>query len=154
PILVVTGGGTGALSLNRLVVAAVPRLAEMFQIVHLTGRGRSVPSTLRSQRYQQLEFVVDELPHLLAAATLVVSRAGMGTRSELAVLGKPCVVVPLPDSHQWANAVAFARMGAVEVADQTALTPESLVDRLLSLLADPPRREQLSKAIGATMPRD
>jgi UDP-N-acetylglucosamine--N-acetylmuramyl-(pentapeptide) pyrophosphoryl-undecaprenol N-acetylglucosamine transferase len=154
PIVVVTGGGTGALGLNRLVGAAAPRLIDHVQVVHLTGRGRGVPTATSSPRYRSIEFLVDEMPHLLAAASVVVSRAGMGTLAELAALSKPSLIVPLPGSHQWANAQAFARLGAIEVADQDALTPEALADRVLSLQADLPRREQLGSALAASMPRD
>ena len=154
PVVVVTGGGTGALGLNRLVAAAAPRLVEQAQVVHLTGRGRGVPALTGSSRYRCIEFLVDEMPHVLAAATVVVSRAGMGTLTELAALGRPSLIVPMPGSHQWANAQAFARLGAIEVADQQALTPDSLAERVLSLLADAPRRDQLGRALAASMPRD
>ena len=154
PLVLVTGGGTGALGLNRLVAAAAPRLIEHAQVVHLTGRGRGVPASTSSPRYRAIEFLVDEMPHLLAAATVVVSRAGMGTLTELAALSRASLVVPMPGSHQWANAQAFARLGAIEVADQHALTPDSLAERVLSLLADAPRREQLGRALAASMPRD
>ena len=154
PLVLVTGGGTGALGLNQLVAAAAPRLVERAQVVHLTGRGRGVPAQTASSRYRAIEFLVNEMPHLLAAATVVVSRAGMGTLTELAALGRPSVIVPMPGSHQWANAQAFARLGAIEVADQQALTPDSLAARVLSLLADAPRREQLGRALAASMPRD
>jgi UDP-N-acetylglucosamine--N-acetylmuramyl-(pentapeptide) pyrophosphoryl-undecaprenol N-acetylglucosamine transferase len=120
----------------------------------LTGRGRAVASETTSPRYRQIEFLVDEMPHLLAAASLVVTRAGMGTLTELAALARPSLVVPMPGSHQWANAHAFARLGAIEVADQEALTPVSLGDRILRLLNDAPRREQLGRALAASMPRD
>jgi UDP-N-acetylglucosamine--N-acetylmuramyl-(pentapeptide) pyrophosphoryl-undecaprenol N-acetylglucosamine transferase len=154
PVVVVTGGGTGALALNRLAAAAAPRLVAHAQVVHLTGRGRGVPSQTSSARYQQREFLVKEMPNLLAAATLVVSRAGMGTLTELAALARPSLIVPMPGSHQWANAQAFVRLGAVEVADQTALTPDRLADRILSLLNDEPRRAQLGLALSQSMPRD
>jgi len=154
PIVLVTGGGTGALGLNRIVAAAAPALVETLQVVHLTGRGRGVPARTDSRRYTALEFVVDEMPHLLAAATVVVSRAGMGTLTELAALGKAALVVPMPDSHQWANAHAFARLGAIEVADQDALTAASLAQRILSLVADADRRAHLGHTLGASMPRD
>lgn len=154
PLVVVTGGGTGALALNQLAAAAAPRLVERVQMVHLTGRGRGVPATTESSRYHAIEFLVDEMPHLLAAATIVVSRAGMGTLTELAALGKPSIIVPLPGSHQWANALAFARLGAIEVADQAALGPDTLAERVLALLADEPRRAQLGRALAASMPRD
>jgi UDP-N-acetylglucosamine--N-acetylmuramyl-(pentapeptide) pyrophosphoryl-undecaprenol N-acetylglucosamine transferase len=154
PVVLVTGGGTGALALNRLVAAAAPRLVTHAQVVHLMGRGRGVPRETDSQRYVQVEFLVEELPHLLAAATLVVSRAGMGTLTELAALARPSLIVPMPGSHQWANAQAFARLGAVEVADQNALSPERLAHRIQGLLADGARREQLGRALAQSMPRD
>ena len=154
PLLLVTGGGTGALGLNRLVASAAPRLVERLQVVHLTGRGRGVPSATASPRYRQIEFLVDEMPHLLAASTVVVSRAGMGTLAELAALAKPALIVPMPGSHQWANALAFQRLRAIEVADQDTLTPNGLVDQVFGLLDDAARREQLGQALAASMPRD
>jgi UDP-N-acetylglucosamine--N-acetylmuramyl-(pentapeptide) pyrophosphoryl-undecaprenol N-acetylglucosamine transferase len=154
PLVVVTGGGTGALALNRLVAEAACELVEHAQVAHLTGRGRGVAARTSSNRYRAIEFLVDEMPHLLAAATVVVSRAGMGTLTELAALAKPALVVPMPESHQWANARAFASMGAIEVADQSALTPRVLVDRVLGLLNDPERRTRLGRALGQSMPRD
>ena len=154
PLLVVTGGGTGALGLNRLVAQAAPQLIEYCQVLHLTGRGRGVPPPTDSPRYRALEFLVDEMPHVLAAASLVVSRAGMGTLTELAALARPTLVVPMPGSHQWANADAFAQLGAIEVADQQALTPDLLARRVLELLGESARRERLGQALAASMPRD
>jgi UDP-N-acetylglucosamine--N-acetylmuramyl-(pentapeptide) pyrophosphoryl-undecaprenol N-acetylglucosamine transferase len=78
----------------------------------------------------------------------------MGTLTELAALGKASIVVPMPGSHQWANARAFARLGAIEVADQTSLDPESLAQRMLIMLSDGRRREQLGRALARSMPRD
>jgi UDP-N-acetylglucosamine--N-acetylmuramyl-(pentapeptide) pyrophosphoryl-undecaprenol N-acetylglucosamine transferase len=154
PIVVVTGGGTGALGLNQIVASAAPRLVERAQVVHLSGRGRGVPAETAGPRYRQIEFLIDEMPHLLAAAAVVVSRAGMGTLTELAALARPSLIVPMPGSHQWANAQAFARLGAIEVADQDALTPERLIERVDGLLDDPTRRAQLGQALAASMPRD
>jgi UDP-N-acetylglucosamine--N-acetylmuramyl-(pentapeptide) pyrophosphoryl-undecaprenol N-acetylglucosamine transferase len=154
PLVVATGGGTGALALNQLVAAAAPRLVQRTQIVHLTGRGRGVPRQTDSDRYAAIEFLVDEMPHLLAAATLVASRAGMGTLTELAALSRPSLIVPMPGSHQWANAQAFVRFGAIEIADQAALTPDRMASRVLALLDDEPRRNQLGRALHASMPQD
>ncbi|MCC7103506.1 MAG: glycosyltransferase [Chloroflexi bacterium] len=111
PLVLVTGGGTGALGLNRLIVEALPLLLERCSVVHLTGRGRAVPASLDSPRYRAVEFVTGEMADLLAAADLVVSRAGMGTLTELAVLSKPALLIPMPASHQAANAMALARAG-------------------------------------------
>lgn len=154
PLVVITGGGTGALGLNRIAAAAAPSLVERAQVIHLTGRGRGVPSLTSSSRYRQIEFLVSEMPHLLAASTVVVSRAGLGTLTELAALGKPSIVVPMPGSHQWANAHAFSRLGAIEVVDQLGLTPETLSAHITELLGDELRRARLGAALAASMPRD
>ncbi|HLH24018.1 MAG TPA: undecaprenyldiphospho-muramoylpentapeptide beta-N-acetylglucosaminyltransferase [Chloroflexota bacterium] len=154
PTLLVTGGGTGALGLNERVAAAVPALVERCQVIHLTGRGRAVPPARSSPRYQAHEFLVDEMKHALAAADLVISRAGLGTVSELAVLGKPMVLVPMPDSHQAANARAAARAGAARVVAQADLTPERLVALAGALLADAPARAALAAAARRLFPID
>ncbi|MFN8634426.1 MAG: UDP-N-acetylglucosamine--N-acetylmuramyl-(pentapeptide) pyrophosphoryl-undecaprenol N-acetylglucosamine transferase [Chloroflexota bacterium] len=154
PLLLVTGGGTGALGLNKIVAAAATRLIERCQVLHLTGRGRGVDVPDLGPRYQQREFLVEEMPHALAAASVVVSRAGMGTLSELAALAKPSIVVPMPGSHQEYNARAFARAGGAMVFDQGDLTPELLASTVRDLLDDPSRRTALGEALRGVMPLD
>lgn len=154
PLVLVTGGGTGALGLNRIVAAAAPELSTFCQTIHLSGRGRGVAVPPLGRRYRQVEFLVDEMPHVLTAAALVVTRAGMSTLSELAALGKPSVIIPMPRSHQEANAAAFAQQRAAVVLDQDSLTPERLVQTVRDLLADDHRREGLGRAMSGAMPRD
>jgi UDP-N-acetylglucosamine--N-acetylmuramyl-(pentapeptide) pyrophosphoryl-undecaprenol N-acetylglucosamine transferase len=154
PVVLVTGGGTGALGLNQIVAAAAVHLVDRAQLLHLTGRGRGVDAAGLGPRYQQREFLIDEMPDALAAASVVVSRAGMGTLSELAALGKPTIVVPMPGSHQEANASAFGRGAAAVVLDQHGLTPERLATAVLDLLNDAARREALGRAMRAVMPLD
>lgn len=154
PLVLVTGGGTGALGLNRIVAAAAPRLIGHAQVLHLTGRGRGVETGDLGPRYQQREFLVEEMADALAAASVVVSRAGMGTLSELAALGKPALVVPMPGSHQEANARAFARDGGTLVFDQASLSPELLAATVRDLLADAARRDTLGQALKRVMPLD
>ena len=154
PLVVVTGGGTGALGLNRLVAAAAPRLVETMQVVHLTGRGRGVPAVTDSPRYRAVEFLVDELPHLLAAATVVVSRAGMGTLTELAALRKPTLVDPdagLTPVGQCAGVCQIGRDRGGRSGGAHAGQPGPAHP---SLLADAPRRAELGRAFGASMPTD
>jgi UDP-N-acetylglucosamine--N-acetylmuramyl-(pentapeptide) pyrophosphoryl-undecaprenol N-acetylglucosamine transferase len=154
PIVVATGGGTGALGLNRIVAAAAPKLVEHCQLIHLTGKGRGVDSLTDSPRYRQIEFLVQEMPDLLAASTLVVTRAGLGTITELAALAKPSLLIPMPQSHQWANARAVSDVRGTEVADQESLTADSLAQKVITLLRDENRRELLGWGISQVMPRD
>lgn len=154
PLVLVTGGGTGALGLNRIVAAAAPRLIEQAQVLHLTGRGRGVETGDLGPRYQQREFLVEEMPDALAAASVVVSRAGLGTLSELAALGKPTLLVPMPGSHQEANARAFSRDGGALVFHQESLSPVLLWSTVRDLLENAERRGALGAAIRRVMPLD
>ena len=76
----------------------------------------------------------------LAASHLVIARAGASTVAELAVAGRPAILVPLPsaiDDHQTVNADLLAKTGGVWVMPQLVLTPALLADRLMELLANP-----------------
>jgi len=113
-----------------------------------------VPVGTIGPRYVQREFLIEEMPDALAAAALVITRGGMGTLSELAALGKPTVIVPMPSSHQEANAAAFADRGAAVVRDERSLGSHSLVNLAHDLLEDGERRASLAAAIKTVMPDD
>jgi UDP-N-acetylglucosamine--N-acetylmuramyl-(pentapeptide) pyrophosphoryl-undecaprenol N-acetylglucosamine transferase len=91
------------------------------------------------------------MPHALAAADLVVSRAGMGTMTELSVLLKPAIIIPMLGTHQEENAEFFARHGAVVVLSQNKLTPEAFVREIKNLLEDKEQQEELKKNIKELM---
>lgn len=146
PILVVTGGSLGALSLNTAVSQAAGQLlAQGMQILHLTGRGKSGPvldaisdidPTLRPD-YHVLEYLA-QMDLAYAVADLVVCRSGAGTVCELAALGVPAIFVPLPigNGEQRLNAMDMVNAGgALLVADQD-LTAQWLVDTVNPLLVD------------------
>jgi UDP-N-acetylglucosamine--N-acetylmuramyl-(pentapeptide) pyrophosphoryl-undecaprenol N-acetylglucosamine transferase len=152
PLVVVTGGGTGALGLNRIVAEAAPRLVQLCQVLHLTGAGRGVPVPDLGPRYQQREFLVGEMPHALAAASVVLTRAGMGTLSELSALGKPAIIVPMPGTHQDANARAFAQANAAVMLDQRSLTAASLAAEVRDLLHNTALQRTMAEAIRKVMP--
>jgi UDP-N-acetylglucosamine--N-acetylmuramyl-(pentapeptide) pyrophosphoryl-undecaprenol N-acetylglucosamine transferase len=79
-----------------------------------------------------------------------VGRAGALTLAELAIVGRPAVLIPLPtaaDDHQSKNAAEFARAGAAVVLDQAQATGAALADLLAALLADPARREAMATAM-------
>lgn len=152
PVVLVTGGGTGALGLNRLVAKAAPLLASGCQILHITGRGKGVEVPDLGDSYRQVEFLTEEMPDALAAAKLVVSRAGLSTLTEIAALGKPTLLVPMPRSHQNANAEAFAAGEAALVLQEADLTPGLLAETLLTLLRDEKRLAALGERARSMMP--
>jgi UDP-N-acetylglucosamine--N-acetylmuramyl-(pentapeptide) pyrophosphoryl-undecaprenol N-acetylglucosamine transferase len=153
PVLLVTGGGTGALGLSRIVHEASPALVADCEIIHLTGSGKALGGWSHS-RYHPYEFLSGGMKHALAAADLVVSRAGMSALAEIAALGKASVVVPMPASHQVANAAAFARAGAAIVMDERSLSPSLFVETVRSLLHDMDRRQGMGNAARRVLPAD
>lgn len=136
PVLLIMGGSLGAQSINQCVREALPKLLISFDIIHLCGKGKVNPS-LNADGYRQFEYISDELPDLLAAADLVLSRAGANAVFEFLALCKPAMLVPLPLSasrgDQLLNAGYFARKGYAMTIDQERLTPETLLDALSDL---------------------
>ncbi|MBW0174554.1 MAG: UDP-N-acetylglucosamine--N-acetylmuramyl-(pentapeptide) pyrophosphoryl-undecaprenol N-acetylglucosamine transferase [Vulcanococcus sp.] len=121
PLLVVMGGSQGAVGLNRMVRPVLPRLLTAgCRVVHLSGSNDPESGQLRHPAYAERPFS-DEVAGLLQHADLVISRAGAGSLSELAVCGSPAILVPFPqaaDKHQDANAGAAAALGAAVIVWQ------------------------------------
>lgn len=153
PLILCLGGGTGALSLNELVVGAALELIEEVDVVHITGRGKNL-MRLANPHYHPLEFVYDELADLYAAATLIVSRAGLSTLTEIAFYGKAAILVPLPGTHQQENALLYRDKGAAVLLPQTALTPHRLAQAITELIDNPAKRLQLERAVKQFAARD
>lgn len=139
PTLLVLGGGTGALNLNKIVISSLPEILNFVQVIHITGKGKSLPPIGLKEKenyYHQFEFIVEELPNMFAAADVVVSRAGIGTLAELAALGKASIIVPIPDSQQEINAEYFKEKKAAIVFDQRELTAQKFTEELREFLMD------------------
>ena len=163
PTIYVTGGVQGAHAVNEAVFAALPALLAGAQVVHQTGAGPdgsgadlaaarrltgAIPAA--AARYRPVAFVGTELADLYALAALVVGRAGAGTLSELAAVGRPAVLIPLPGTsadEQTANARRMEAAGAAVVILQDKLTAERLADTVLRLTRMPAAlREMGAKA--------
>jgi UDP-N-acetylglucosamine--N-acetylmuramyl-(pentapeptide) pyrophosphoryl-undecaprenol N-acetylglucosamine transferase len=121
PLLLVMGGSQGAVGLNRMVRPLLPRLLQAgVRVVHLSGRHDPDSGQLQHPGYAERPFS-EEMAGLLQHADLVISRAGAGSLSELAVCGSPAILVPFPqaaDRHQDANAGAAAALGAAVIVWQ------------------------------------
>ncbi len=148
PVLLMTGGSLGAQAVNKALREALPALLKSFDVLHLTGKGNLDPSLSGLKGYSQFEFVSDEMPHLLACADLVLSRAGSNTLCELQALKKPMLLVPYPSSasrgDQILNAESFRRRGLAHVLPQDQMTAESLTDALFRLYGE---RDTLRSAL-------
>ena len=145
PTLIVTGGSSGAQSINRTIAAALGQLAAAgIQTLHVTGRGKSVLDDggrpLVAEGYRQVEYI-DGMELAYAAADVLLARSGAATVSEIAAVGVPAVLVPLPigNGEQALNAAGLvAAGGALLVADRD-FTPEWVGNELVPLVTDQSR---------------
>ncbi len=156
PIILSLGGGTGALRLNELLTQAAIGLVQNAQIIHLTGKGKQilVPELHFPTRYHHCDFFLNEMADALYIADIVISRAGTGTLTELAVLGKPTIIIPIPKSQQEANAQYFEEKNAAMVLDQEKLSPLQLASAVEELLKNNDLRTTLSQRIQLLANRD
>ena len=152
PVLLFLGGSQGAQLINQVLLDALPRLVEKYQIIHQTGKANFdfVKSTAAAvlltsefkSRYQPLEHL-NSLTLRMAAgiADLIISRAG-STVFEIAIWGVPAILIPITETngdHQRMNAYSYARTGAAVVVEENNLTPNLLrleIDRLIENEAD------------------
>jgi UDP-N-acetylglucosamine--N-acetylmuramyl-(pentapeptide) pyrophosphoryl-undecaprenol N-acetylglucosamine transferase len=167
-VIYVTGGALGAHAINTAVRAALPQLLAVAQVVHQVGEGpegsradlRAAEAQAQATpeartRYRPVAFTGPELADLYALARLVIGRAGAGTVNELAALGKPAVLIPLPGTgsdEQTANARRLEAAGGAVVLPQAECTPDSLAALVRDLLAGPDRLARMAAA-GRTLAR-
>ena len=166
PVLYVTGGSTGAVSLNELLFPIVDLLTNKWSIVHQTGRvsfdnAATVKQALpkvRQRRYMiKPYFSEDDLAWIYAHARVVIARAGANTVGELAVLGKVSVLIPLPWSsyqEQQANAKWLEQAGSAVVLDQRKMTSQILVEILHQMTRDFVHYQNNADRFCSHMPRD
>lgn len=140
PVILVTGGSQGARAINEIVLAALPKLLEKYQVIHVTGEKQLEAvqqhlqqlNPLYKERYVVKSFLLHDIGQAYAAADLVVARAGAGTIAELAALAKPAILIPnqAMAAHQIENAKALSRTGAAKVLYEHRLTPEQFVAQI------------------------
>ncbi|PIZ95110.1 MAG: hypothetical protein COX81_01840 [Candidatus Magasanikbacteria bacterium CG_4_10_14_0_2_um_filter_37_12] len=155
PTVFVTGGGTGSLKVNQLIVEAIYHLQGHAQIIHLTGKERPQELSERAEKhfdnYQVHQFFTDEMKYAYAVADLVISRAGFGTISELAALSKAAILVPKP-GHQEENVTFLKDTGAVVFVSEKTSTGLLLAKLIKELLEDKAERIEMGRRLAEMMP--
>ncbi|MGN6488313.1 MAG: undecaprenyldiphospho-muramoylpentapeptide beta-N-acetylglucosaminyltransferase [Devosia sp.] len=154
--LLVFGGSQGAGIFARLVPPAIAELPPGIRArLRVTQQCRPEDLDAVADTYRQakvnvdLQTFFDDLPERMAASHLVISRSGASSIAELAVIGRPAILVPLPgaiDADQSNNALVMEAAGGGWIAEQATLTPQSLGTRLASLLSDPAVLQQAAAA--------
>jgi UDP-N-acetylglucosamine--N-acetylmuramyl-(pentapeptide) pyrophosphoryl-undecaprenol N-acetylglucosamine transferase len=150
-VLLITGGSQGALAINRTVAQWIDAGGgRTITILWATGRA-SYPEFNKYHRPSELQVFdfIDPMSDALAAADLVVARAGAMTIAELCAWGLPSILIPLPTAaadHQTHNAGALAAAGASRLLPQSELSVESLGTMIQTLLARDEIRGSMSQA--------
>jgi UDP-N-acetylglucosamine--N-acetylmuramyl-(pentapeptide) pyrophosphoryl-undecaprenol N-acetylglucosamine transferase len=157
-VLLIFGGSQAVRRFNAAVAEALPRLVDRVVVIHVTGddgyagalAGReALPAEVRD-RYRPHPFLRDDMLTALAAADLVVGRAGSSTLAEVTALGLPIVVVPYPHAagHQTANARHVVEAGAGRLIEDADFDAAALLDAA-RLLDDPAAHLAMSAAARA-----
>jgi UDP-N-acetylglucosamine--N-acetylmuramyl-(pentapeptide) pyrophosphoryl-undecaprenol N-acetylglucosamine transferase len=154
--LLVVGGSQGARVMSDIVPGAIERLepATWSRLV-LTQQVRDEDMTRVRAVYDRLKIQAElapffaDLPARLASNHLVVSRSGAGTVAELAAIGRPSILVPLPgsiDQDQFANAGVLSQAGGALRIPQTEFTSDRLAAEISALAAEPDRLTAMATA--------
>ena len=155
--LLVFGGSQGASVLSDLLPPALSFLPdEMRARLHVTQQAREAEIAPLKDHFAAADILhaeaapfFDDMPERIAQAHLVIARAGASTCAELAVIGRPSILIPLPTAmsdHQSANAEWLADAGAAVAVPQAGLTPEALGGIIHDALADPARLSAMAAA--------
>ncbi len=151
PVILALGGSQGAERLNEFILDALDELLPRFSIIHQTGKKNFniVSATARQlipqddlfKRYHAVPFLEpNALNDAYHAATIIISRAGSGAIHEIAVHGKPSLIIPIPEtiSHdQHTNAFTYAKTGAALVMEEVNLSDNLLMAELERIIGNP-----------------
>lgn len=158
-VVLITGASSGSMNINEAILSILPELsafADTWQIVHLTGHVHidQVKEAAGSTgiTYHAVDYY-DDMASLLAAADIVVGRAGAVSVAEYAAAGKPAICIPYPyhkDRHQYLNAQKLADAGAAVIVEDNLTshcqTAQDLAAALKSLMGDSVKRDAMREA--------
>lgn len=155
PVILSFGGSLGARKINESLADIIARSAKdgKYQHIHAYGQyGKWFPKLLEDkgvdlEKAKNLDIreYINDMPVCLAAADVVIARAGAITLSEIQVMGKPSILIPSPnvaENHQYHNAMSLVAKNAAVMIEESELTPEKLTEEIDKLAADP---EMLAK---------
>ena len=143
PTILITGGNQGSHTINENVEKCLDKLTKLAAIIHISGDNKFKDferlEKLQNEDYTVRKWIGEEYGRVLSKVDLVVSRAGINTLSELAYLGIPALVIPIPylyKDEQNKNARFFEDLGLVKTLPQSKLSPKSLLLNLRVMLKD------------------
>jgi UDP-N-acetylglucosamine--N-acetylmuramyl-(pentapeptide) pyrophosphoryl-undecaprenol N-acetylglucosamine transferase len=161
PIIFVMGGSQGAKQVNELVARTLHELLQMYEVVHQCGTVHVEELTkelntiyginIKDNPYYHLKGYIgeEEQTHLFAVSDLIISRAGASSIYEIALVGKPAILIPLKESaanHQHKNAFFYARVGAAVIIEGRNLSPNILLNEIKGILGNKNKQAEMIKA--------
>lgn len=155
PVILSFGGSLGAQKINEAVACLIKHHNGSGKYYHIHGTGKAGYSDMMealgdvklADEIDVREYIKD-MDVCMAAADVVICRAGAITLSELAVCRKPSILIPSPyvaENHQFHNAMTLKNAGAAEVIEEKELTGEKLIEVVNGILSDEDRLESMSK---------
>ncbi len=156
PMILSFGGSLGAKKINETVSELIKWHSATDKFYHIHGTGKSgykdfmtsLEGVQLSDKIDIREYIAD-MDICMAAADLVICRAGAITLSEVSAMGKPAVLIPSPyvaENHQYHNAMTLKRAGAAEVIEEKDLSSDIIIDLVSHLIENKPRLEKMSTA--------
>lgn len=158
PVILSFGGSLGARKINEAVSDLVARSGKdgRYQHIHAYGSyGEWFPSLVKEkgtdiEKCDNLDIrpYIDNMPTCMAAADLVICRAGAITLSEIQAMGKPAILIPSPnvaENHQYHNAMALVNKGAAEIIEESQLSGELLMETADKMLINPQNLAKISE---------
>ncbi len=140
PLIMVMGGSLGSRFINEVLRKSLFDLLLKYDIVHICGRNNIDESLKNIGGYRQFEYVSEEMPDLLAAADILVSRAGANAIFEFLALKKPNILIPLSKKSsrgdQILNAASFERSGFSVVIQEEKMNSEVLTNKINELFRE------------------
>ncbi|MDD6225431.1 MAG: undecaprenyldiphospho-muramoylpentapeptide beta-N-acetylglucosaminyltransferase [bacterium] len=157
PVVLSFGGSLGARKINEALADVIARSGKdgRYQHIHAYGQyGKWFPQLVKDkgtdiEKCPNLDIreFIDDMPVCMAAADVVVSRAGAITLSEIQAMGKPAILIPSPnvaENHQYYNAMALVNAGAAEIIEEKDLTETAVTEKLDSLLESEEKLKEFS----------
>lgn len=156
PLILSFGGSLGARHINEAVTELIKWHNGTDKFYHIHGTGRvgyeAMTEALKDVKLSPLIDVreyINDMDVCMAAADLVICRAGAITLSELSCLGKPSVLIPSPfvaENHQFHNAMTLKKAGAAEILEEKDLSGESLINTVMRIIENKPLLEKMGAA--------
>lgn len=146
PLIFVFGGSTGSQTINSLVEKTIDRLLRKYRVLHMTGPldferlSRLSKKIKKAEKYMVVEnFLPSHMGYVLQNSTLVISRSGINTVTELIEFEKPAILIPLPSgqkNEQEENARFLQKLGLATVIEQKNVTSQNLFEAIEKMFAD------------------